>query len=199
MAETKYEIIHRDHDVHTEQEEDDLEEYSIENSNRDFIRGTTLKDDQIINNNNNIYPKEYINRNIDIMQTPSAILALILVYFGLSIGLTFYQRHLLYVRAVSKHPSIEMIFFLNKYSIEINNYFLPFQEFHFPLSVVLYHLILKLVMAAVIRIMYTCLTGRSRVHIDWRKSLEKLAPTGVAAGMDIGFSNWGLELVTVSL
>lgn len=65
--------------------------------------------------------------------------------------------------------------------------------------VVLYHLVLKLVMAGAVRSTYRCFTGKSRVHIDWRKSFKKLAPTGVAAGIDIGFSNWGLELVTISL
>lgn len=54
-------------------------------------------------------------------------------------------------------------------------------------------------MSTTIRFMYKCFTGKSRIHLDWRKSLEKLAPTGVAAGIDIGFSNWGLELVTISL
>lgn len=73
------------------------------------------------------------------------------------------------------------------------------QEFHFPFAVVLYHLVLKLVMAGVARNLYRCFTGKSRVQIDWRKSFKKLAPTGIAAGIDIGFSNWGLELVTISL
>lgn len=74
-----------------------------------------------------------------------------------------------------------------------------FQKFHFPFTVVLYHLILKLVISAIIRILYKCFTGKSRVHIEWKKSFRKLAPTGVVAGIDIGFSNWGLELVTISL
>lgn len=73
------------------------------------------------------------------------------------------------------------------------------QDFHFPFTVVLYHLILKLVMAGALRCLYRCFTGKSRVHVDWAKSFRKLAPTGIAAGIDIGFSNWGLELVTISL
>lgn len=73
------------------------------------------------------------------------------------------------------------------------------QVFHFPFTVVLYHLVLKLVMAFAVRHFYRCFTGKARVEIDWRKSLKKLAPTGIAAGIDIGFSNWGLELVTISL
>jgi hypothetical protein len=29
--------------------------------------------------------------------------------------------------------------------------------------------------------------------------VKKMAPTGIASGLDIGLSNWGLELITVSL
>lgn len=43
------------------------------------------------------------------------------------------------------------------------------------------------------------LTGKSRIHINWRTSLKKISSFGLASGIDIGFSNWGLELVTVSL
>lgn len=73
------------------------------------------------------------------------------------------------------------------------------QGFQFPFAVVLYHSLLKLSIAAVLRLSYKCVTGIPRVHVDWRKSMRKLAPPGIAAGIDIGFSNWGLELVTISL
>ncbi|XP_053684396.1 solute carrier family 35 member C2 [Sabethes cyaneus] len=95
-------------------------------------------------------------------------LFLIMCYFTLSIGLTFYQRLLL-------------------------------QEFKFPLSVVVYHLCFKLVMSAVIRSIYRSITKKSRIMLDWRTSVRKILPTGLASGIDIGFSNWGLELVQISL
>lgn len=95
-------------------------------------------------------------------------LILILCYFTLSIGLTFYQRLLL-------------------------------QELKFPLSVVVYHLCIKLVMSAVVRAIYTCATKKNRILLDWRTSFRKILPTGLASGIDIGFSNWGLELVQISL
>ncbi|XP_055607366.1 solute carrier family 35 member C2 [Uranotaenia lowii] len=97
-----------------------------------------------------------------------ATLILILCYFTLSIGLTFYQRWLL-------------------------------QKFKFPLSVVVYHLCIKLVMSAVVREIYKCATKKNRIVLDWRTSVRKILPTGLASGMDIGFSNWGLELVQISL
>lgn len=95
-------------------------------------------------------------------------LLLILCYFTLSIGLTFYQRKLL-------------------------------QEFHFPLAVVVYHLCIKLVMSAVVRAIFRCATKKKRILLDWRTSFRKILPTGLASGIDIGFSNWGLELVQISL
>lgn len=95
-------------------------------------------------------------------------LILILCYFTLSIGLTFYQRLLL-------------------------------QEFKFPLSVVVYHLCIKLVMSAVVRSILKCATKKNRIVLDWRTSIRKILPTGLASGIDIGFSNWGLELVQISL
>ncbi|XP_055702663.1 solute carrier family 35 member C2 isoform X2 [Phlebotomus papatasi] len=94
-------------------------------------------------------------------------LCLILMYFALSIGLTFYQRSLL-------------------------------QSFKFPLSVVLYHLLIKLLLSGLIRCVYRLVTGRSRVVLSCR-NLFKIVPTGIASGLDIGFSNWGLELVNISL
>lgn len=48
------------------------------------------------------------------------------------------------------------------------------------------------------RIIYRLVTGRRRVDIDCKSSL-KIAPVGFASGIDIGFSNWGLGLVQISL
>lgn len=62
----------------------------------------------------------------------------------------------------------------------------------------LYHLIIKYTLAAMFRIIYRLVTGRRRVSIDCKSSL-KIAPVGFASGIDIGFSNWGLELVKISL
>ncbi|XP_055689839.1 solute carrier family 35 member C2 [Lutzomyia longipalpis] len=100
-------------------------------------------------------------------QTALLSLCLILMYFALSIGLTFYQRSLL-------------------------------QSIKFPLSVVLYHLLIKLFLSGVIRCVYKVITGRSRVMLNCRSHL-KIMPPGIASGLDIGFSNWGLELVNISL
>ncbi|XP_031618621.1 solute carrier family 35 member C2 [Contarinia nasturtii] len=162
MTESRYKQIPINQNVHTDQEDDGEDEEDLTDTlDDDTVTIIPTNDSDEFN-----FPKK-INENNN-MQTPTGILTLLLIYFILSIGLTFYQRNLL-------------------------------KGFHFPFTVVLYHLLLKLVMAGLIRYLYKSITGKSRVHIDWKKSFKKLAPTGVAAGIDIGFSNWGLELVTISL
>ncbi|SPP87233.1 solute carrier family 35 member C2 [Drosophila guanche] len=82
---------------------------------------------------------------------------------------------------------------LTFYQTDIN------REMPFPLTIVTYHLILKFILAALVRKIYKLRVGRSRVQLDWRVALRKMAPTGVASAIDIGFSNWGLALVPISL
>lgn len=77
--------------------------------------------------------------------------------------------------------------------------YLSFQEFHFPLSVVLGHLVLKFVIASLYRTVWKCYTSKQRVVLNWGNYLKKVAPTGISSGLDVGLSNWGLELIPVSL
>lgn len=77
--------------------------------------------------------------------------------------------------------------------------FISFQHIPFPLTIVVYHLVVKLTLSYVIRLVYRFQTGKSRVLLDFRTCLTKLGPAGLASGIDIGFSNWGLELVNISL
>lgn len=82
---------------------------------------------------------------------------------------------------------------LTFYQTDIN------RKMPFPLAIVTYHLVLKFLLAAMVRRIYKLRVGRSRVQLDWRVALRKMAPTGVASAIDIGFSNWGLALVPISL
>ncbi|XP_014246743.1 solute carrier family 35 member C2 [Cimex lectularius] len=93
---------------------------------------------------------------------------IILLYFPLSIGLTFYQQWFL-------------------------------QRFHYPLIVVMIHLVTKFLVAALGRVVWQTWHRRQRVLLDWPTTLRKIAPIGFASGLDIGFSNWGLEFITVTL
>ncbi|KAJ8866166.1 hypothetical protein PR048_033690 [Dryococelus australis] len=95
-------------------------------------------------------------------------ITLILLYFSLSVGLTFYQRWFL-------------------------------KNFHFPLTVVVIHLVVKFLLALLYRLAWACYTKQSRVVLSWDNFISKIGPTGIASGLDVAFSNWGLELVKVSL
>ncbi|CAG9781690.1 unnamed protein product [Diatraea saccharalis] len=95
-------------------------------------------------------------------------LGLILIYFSLSIGLTFYQRWLL-------------------------------KGFNFPLTVVMYHLIIKWILSVLVRTILYLITGTPQLMLPFMTCLRSVGPTGLASGIDVGFSNWGLELVTISL
>lgn len=207
MTESKYKIIPINQSVHTDHDDDgEDEEDFTDNLDEDTVTIIPANDSDDLH-----FPNKFNDNNNNNMQTPTGILTLILIYFILSIGLTFYQRNLLKViiENIFVQLSILIDIFFDYYycyhyqfiDLLQNRFNIRFiqQEFHFPFTVVLYHLLLKLVMAGAVRYLYRCYTGKSRVHIDWRKSFRKLAPTGIAAGIDIGFSNWGLELVTISL
>ncbi|KAL4717423.1 hypothetical protein ACJJTC_000572 [Scirpophaga incertulas] len=93
---------------------------------------------------------------------------LILIYFSLSIGLTFYQRWLL-------------------------------TGFNYPLTVVMYHLIVKWILSVIVRLILYFITGSPQLMLPFMTCLRSVGPTGLASGIDVGFSNWGLGLVTISL
>lgn len=73
------------------------------------------------------------------------------------------------------------------------------QDFKFPLTVVMYHLIVKWVLSVVVRLVLQVVTGSAPLLLPCMTCLRSVGPTGLASGIDVGFSNWGLELVTISL
>ncbi|XP_023027283.1 solute carrier family 35 member C2 [Leptinotarsa decemlineata] len=92
----------------------------------------------------------------------------------------------------------------------IGTYFIPsigltfyqrwlYQSFRFPLITVLIHMTVKFILASLIRIILIKRQGKPRNLIGWRDYVVSVGPTGVFSGIDIGFSNWGLELINVSL
>ncbi|XP_043266513.1 solute carrier family 35 member C2 [Venturia canescens] len=95
---------------------------------------------------------------------------LISIYFILSVGLTFYQQWL-----------YEAYKFLR------------------PLSVVLCHLVVKFLLALLVRSVRKCAKGREHCQVPWQTILSSLAPPGIASGLDVGFSNWAMSLITISL
>jgi solute carrier family 35, member C2 len=84
----------------------------------------------------------------------------------------------------------------------MNNFILIFyfsKGYKFPISVVIYHLIVKLLISAFLRYLYRLLTGKGRVQIPVITVVRKIMPTSFFAAVDIGFSQWGLEFVHVAL
>ncbi|CAN7937740.1 unnamed protein product [Ixodes hexagonus] len=73
------------------------------------------------------------------------------------------------------------------------------KEFRFPLTVVICHLVVKFILSGLIRLVYQMCTGRPRILLTWSVYVKQLAITGVASALDIGFSNWSFEFITVSL
>lgn len=74
-----------------------------------------------------------------------------------------------------------------------------FQTYKFPLSIVVCHLVFKFIVALICRKIYEIRNHQKRVLLCWHNQLHKIAPTGIASGLDIGFSQWGLQLNAVSL
>ncbi|KAJ8938783.1 hypothetical protein NQ318_010310 [Aromia moschata] len=74
-----------------------------------------------------------------------------------------------------------------------------YQSFPFPLITVLVHMTVKYILAALIRFIITKRQGKQRVLLGWKEYILAVAPTGIFSGIDIGFSNWGLELINISL
>uniref|UniRef100_A0A1B6DWT4 Sugar phosphate transporter domain-containing protein n=2 Tax=Clastoptera arizonana TaxID=38151 RepID=A0A1B6DWT4_9HEMI len=95
-------------------------------------------------------------------------LTFIIIYFILSIGLTFFQKWF-------------------------------FMGFKYPLSVVVCHLLIKYICSVVYRSIWQCANNRRRITLDWTDHLFRLAPIGIASGLDIGLSNWGIERIPVTL
>ncbi|CAB0018543.1 unnamed protein product [Nesidiocoris tenuis] len=136
----------------------------------------------------------------------------ILLYFPLSIGLTFYQRWFLQVSEIfpiiSSRSYLELdkrIFRLLRrvchvFGIDVIS-FLKFisQKFNYPLTVTMCHMATKFAVAAFCQWLWKWWHGKPRLKLDWSTTLRRILPMGIVSGIDIAFSNWGLHFITVSL
>lgn len=96
--------------------------------------------------------------------------------------------------------TICLIFLYYCFSIGITFYQKWFiAGFPFPLSVVLCHLIVKYLLSAIVRFVHRLCCRQMRAPIPWSLSWSRAAVTGVASSLDIGFSNWSFEFITISL
>lgn len=67
------------------------------------------------------------------------------------------------------------------------------------MSAVLVHMIVKYILACIIRYVLQCEQNTKKMILGWKEYIFSVASIGVFSGVDIGFSNWGLELINVSL
>ena len=93
------------------------------------------------------------------------------------------------------------------------------RDHHYPLTIVLCHLVEKLALAGICRLAYTKVTGQDRVTISGMHYLKKLSGVAAASSWDIGrklgglksiehlhrefifsgFSQWSLQYITIAL
>lgn len=73
------------------------------------------------------------------------------------------------------------------------------EDFPFPLSVVICHLIVKFLLATQIRFILEWYSGQERITLAWGDYLKKLSIVGFASAMDIGLSNWSFRFISISL
>lgn len=110
-----------------------------------------------------------------------------------------YRTYALRYTAVALR-TVGLILLYYSFSIGITFYQKWFiKEFHFPLTVVICHLVVKFILSGIIRLAYQICTGKPRILLTWSVYVKQLAITGVASALDIGFSNWSFEFITVSL
>lgn len=73
------------------------------------------------------------------------------------------------------------------------------KKLHYPLSIVIGHLLVKFILVACVRMTWESWTKVRRPVLTWRPYVSQIAPVGIASALDIGLSNWSFEFITVSL
>ena len=63
----------------------------------------------------------------------------------------------------------------------------------------IYHLIIKFILSSWLRFIYKYVTGIPRITLSWHVYVRKVASIGITSALDIGFSNWSFEFITISL
>ncbi|KAK9889980.1 hypothetical protein WA026_008791 [Henosepilachna vigintioctopunctata] len=74
-----------------------------------------------------------------------------------------------------------------------------YETIHFPLTTVIIHLVIKFILSLIIRLFLERKQAKKRVIFGWKDYLYSFGPPGISSGIDVGFSNYGLELITISL
>ncbi|VDQ15321.1 unnamed protein product [Trichobilharzia regenti] len=67
------------------------------------------------------------------------------------------------------------------------------------MSITLMHIILKFLVAWLLRSILAWSRGVPGKELGWSKYVQLVAVSGASSALDIGFSNWSFEFITVSL
>ncbi|KAG1682483.1 Solute carrier family 35 member C2 [Nymphon striatum] len=73
------------------------------------------------------------------------------------------------------------------------------QTFRYPITIVIFHLVIKFLLAAICRLLYEWKTKSLRTTLKWKDYVMKLGLIGFFCAIDIGLSNWSFEFITISL
>ncbi|CAB4012223.1 solute carrier family 35 member C2 isoform X1 [Paramuricea clavata] len=73
------------------------------------------------------------------------------------------------------------------------------KQFHFPLSLSMVHYSVVFLLTAITRRIWEIRSNKKRVLLEWSVYLKRVPATAIATALDIGFSNWSLMFITVSL
>ncbi|KAL4234553.1 hypothetical protein ACF0H5_006194 [Mactra antiquata] len=93
-----------------------------------------------------------------------------------------------------------LVLFYYVFSIGLTFYNQRFiKHFNYPLSLTMAHLVTKFMIAGVVRKLMECKSGERRIMLSWKDYCKRIGPPGIASVLDIGFSNWSFEFITVSL
>ncbi|XP_058971368.1 solute carrier family 35 member C2-like [Pocillopora verrucosa] len=102
------------------------------------------------------------------------------------------------LRRAFRNLSYILLMYISSISLTFYNKWL-LKRFHFPLSVSVVHYAMVFVIAAILRFLWELKTGKTRIILPWSVYLKRVLPTAIACALDIGFSNWSLMFITVSL
>jgi len=73
------------------------------------------------------------------------------------------------------------------------------KKIHFPISIVIFHFVMKLLLAFVCRQCYSLYTGVPRVKLGWSHFLGKVGIVALVASLDIGLSQCSFQYIQVAL
>lgn len=96
--------------------------------------------------------------------------------------------------------TVALVMFYYVFSIGLTFYNKRFvKHFKLPLSLTMAHLVVKFMLAGLVRCLLSCKTKEPRVTLPWGMYFKRIAPAGITSALDIGLSNWSFEFITVSL